>query len=337
MQAPTQPRRTPGFRPCEGCGEFLTAINELVSSGESHWQEPESSALPVVLVVGAPRSGTTVLMQWLRAVGLAVPSNLAARFSGNPLFAGMLQRLLTDPSLGFRDELAVGSGSDGFSSSYGKTRGLLAPHEFSFYFRRFFPVTVGEELTPEQLRRCDTAGFLEGLRRFGEALGAPVGVKAMLIQYHLRLFLGDRRVMVIHTVRDEPDNVVSLLGHRSVVAGDPREWISVRPPEYEWLRELSPVEQVSGQVHFTNQRILRQLAEFPAERVLRLSHDEFCREPRRLHDWLRDSFASVGWPWPRKYDGPDEFKVRHYDAESAEYRAAVAALARVRELAAASK
>jgi hypothetical protein len=276
-------------------------------------------------------------MQWLRAVGLAVPSNLAARFSGNPLFAGMLQRLLTDPSLGFRDELAVGSGSDGFSSSYGKTRGLLAPHEFSFYFRRFFPVTVGEELTPEQLRRCDTAGFLEGLRRFGEALGAPVGVKAMLIQYHLRLFLGDRRVVVMHTVRDEPDNVVSLLGHRSVVAGDPREWISVRPPEYEWLRELSPVEQVAGQVHFTNQRILQQLAEFPAERVLRLSHDEFCRDPRRLHDRLRESFASVGWPWPRQYHGPDEFKVRRYDAESAEYRAAVEALDRVQELAAASR
>lgn len=328
-------KRTSGYTAAAGVNDFLRAINELIARGEENVREPLEAECPVVLVVGAPRSGTTVLMQWLRAVGLAVPSNLAARFSVNPLFAGMLQRLLTDPSLGFRDELAVGSSSDGFSSSYGKTKGLLAPHEFSFYFRRFFPVTVGEELTPEQLSQCDTAGFLEGLRRFGEALGVPVGVKAMLIQYHLKLFLEDRRVVVIHTVRDEPDNVVSLLGHRSVVAGDPQEWISVRPPEYAWLRELSPVEQVAGQVHFTNQRIRQQLADFPADRVLRLHHEEFCGKPRRLHDWLRDSFAAAGWPWPRGYDGPDEFKVRRYDAESAEYRAAVDALAKVRELAAA--
>jgi hypothetical protein len=327
-------KRTSGFTAAAGVNDFLCAINELVGRGESNFREPVEAECPVVLVVGAPRSGTTVLLQWLRAVGLAVPSNLAARFSANPLFAGMLQRLLTDPCLGFRDELSLGQQADGFASSFGKTVGLLAPHEFSFYFRQFFPVTVGEELAPEQLARCDTGGFLEGLRRFGGALGAPVAVKAMLIQYHLGLFLDHRRVVIIHTVRDEPDNVVSLLAHRSMVAGDLQEWISVRPPEYGWLRELSPIEQVAGQVHFTNQRIAAQLGAFPAERVVRLDHDEFCREPRQLHGQLREKFAAVGWPWHGEYDGPSEFKLRRYDPESEEYREAAAALLRVQERAA---
>jgi hypothetical protein len=333
MQAPTQPRRTAGFRSPEGSGEFLTAINELVSSGESHWQEPEPSALPVVLVVGAPRSGTTVLMQWLKAVGLAVPSNLAARFSMNPRFAGMLQRLLSDPALGYRDELAISAPDDGFSSTYGKTRGVLAPHEFSFFFRRFFPVTVGEELSPEQLAACDTAGFLAGLRRFSGPLQAPAAVKAFLIQYHLGLFHHDPAVIIIHTVRHEPDNVISLLRHRRLVAEDVNEWISVRPPEYAWLRELPPAEQVAGQVHFTNLHIGQQLDGFPQERFIRLDHGDFCRHPAALHEALRARLAAAGCAWDKAYEGPESFTTRHYDPASAEYEETTAALDRVRRMA----
>jgi hypothetical protein len=333
MKPNDQPLRTSEFRPADSSAEFLAAINELVSAGERRAPAAVDDRLPIILVVGAPRSGTTVLMQWLKASGFAVPSNLAARFFPNPRFAGMLQRLLSDPSLGYRDELAVGAAGDSFSSVFGKTRGVLAPHEFSFYFRRFFPVTVGESLHPEQLGACDTAGFLAGLRGFGSALGSPPAVKGMLVQYDLSLFLADPRVIIIHTIRDEADNVVSLLSHRSSVAGDVREWISVRPPEYAWLRELSPVEQVAGQVHFTNIHLGCQLRSFPEERVLLLPHDDFCAHPARLHALLSEKLSAAGFEWTRPYDGPESFTARHYDPASVEYREAVAALGRVRELA----
>ena len=333
MNSRHYPKRTSEFRPAASSAEFLAAINELVSAGERHAPASADDRLPIILVVGAPRSGTTVLMQWLKACGFAVPSNLAARFSTNPRFAGMLQRLLSDPSMGYRDELAVGSPGDSFASSYGKTRGVLAPHEFSFFFRRFFPVTVGEALHLEQIGACDPEGFLAGLRGFGSALGAPPAVKALLIQYHLELFLADPRVIIIHTIRDEADNVVSLLGHRISVAGDVREWISVRPPEYEWLRDLSPVEQVAGQVHFTNLHIGRQLRRFPQERVLSLPHGDFCAHPARLHALLRERLSAAGFEWTRPYDGPESFTARHYDPASVEYREATAALERVRKMA----
>jgi hypothetical protein len=270
-------------------------------------------------------------MQWLKAVGLAVPSNLAARFSMNPRFAGMLQRLLSDPSLGYRDELAISAPDDGFSSTYGKTRGVLAPHEFSFFFRRFFPVSVGEELSPEQLAACDTAGFLAGLRRFSWSLQAPAAVKALLIQYHLGLFRHDPAVIIIHTVRHEPDNVISLLRHRRLVAEDVNEWISVRPPEYAWLRDLPPAEQVAGQVHFTNLHIGQQLNGFPPERFIRLDHGDFCRHPAALHEALRERLAAAGFASDKAYEGPAAFPEQRYDPASEEFQVACEALGRIQQ------
>jgi hypothetical protein len=334
MNSRHYPKRTSEFRPAASSAEFLAAINELVSAGERHAPASADDRLPIILVVGAPRSGTTVLMQWLKACGFAVPSNLAARFSTNPRFAGMLQRLLSDPALGYRDELSVGAPGDSFASSYGKTRGVLAPHEFTYFFRRFFPIGYeGVPLQPGQIKDCDPEGFLAGLRGFGSAFGSPPAVKGMLVQYNLELFLADPRVIIIHTIREEADNVVSMLGCRTSMAGDVREWISVRPPEYEWLRELSPAEQVAGQVHFTNLHIGRQLRRFPQERVLSLPHGDFCAHPARLHALLRERLSAAGFEWTRPYDGPESFTARHYDPASVEYREAAAALERVRKMA----
>lgn len=314
--------------------DFLAQINELVAVGEDNADVTLGSPNPLILVVGAPRSGTTVLMQWLQASGISVPSNIAARFPRNPYFAGLLQRLLSDPALNYRDELTIPPPDESFRSDYGKTRGPLSPHEFSFYIRRFFPVSVGERLTVEQLKQIDVAGFLRGLALFGAAVGTPVALKALLIQYHLELFADARHVIIVHVHRDEADNVCSLLAHRELVAGDAGEWISVRPPQYDYLVELAPVEQVAGQVHFTNREIEAQLVRFPVERVISLDHEAFCADPSALHGELQARLTVMGATPLPDYTGPASFKLARYDRGGERYRAATGALQRVARLAA---
>lgn len=322
-------KRTSEFRADQSVDEFLAELNALVLKGELAGRPSDPPAAPIFLILGAPRSGTTLLLQWLANIGCGYPSNLAARFWQAPYFAGMLQRLLTDQRLDFHDELAMPA-SENFASNYGKTTGPLSPHEFSFFIRRFFPVTVGERLTAEQRRLADVAGFIHELNLFNCALGSGVAMKGLLLQYELALFADFPQVHFIHVHRDEADNVCSILRHRDIVAGDRNEWISVRPPEYEWLKDLCPEEQVAGQVHFTNRWIRHQLADFPVERKISVSHEAFCRDPvsilRALHGrWdCCDPFSAVG------HNGPASFDVKTY-RNQVEYTSGEAALTKIRQ------
>lgn len=322
-------KRVSSFQAHSSITDFIESINEVVSSGEKNLGMGVGDNPPTFLVVGAPRSGTTVLMQWLNEVGVSVPSNLSARFSGNPYFAGLLQRLLTDSELNYRDELRIPEESDQFLSDYGKTRGLLSPHEFSFFFRRYFPVTVGECLSEEELSKSDPEGFVNGLGLFGTALASPVAVKALLIQYHLDLMNSFPNVFILHVHRDPIENVCSLYRYRKIVAGDLNEWVSVRPPQYEKLKRMSPIEQVAGQVHFTNQEILNQLRHFPSDRTLSLSHEHFCNSPESLFNVISDFCLSHGYELA-PYSGKEKFSIHAYDQRSETYSAARQALERVK-------
>lgn len=307
-------KRVQAFRPSPAAEDFLGELNRLVEHGEANVEPQVTPGVPVVLVVGPPRSGTTLLMQWLQNVGFGVPTNIAARFFSNPLFAGMLQRLLTEPELNFRDELTIPSSSQ-FESDYGKTAGPLSPHEFSYFFRRYFPVVVGEQLTAEQLARCDVKGFLEATDRFGSGVGRPVAMKALLVQYGLEVFSDAPNVVLLHSRRNEVDNVRSLFNHRERVAGNSSEWISVRPPGYEWLKDLSPLQQVAGQVALTNDSITRQLVKSPGLTSFTVEHSAFCADPSELHARLRarlvdDESGDIG-----AYAGPSSFTVRTYPAD----------------------
>jgi hypothetical protein len=319
-------KRVPAFSARPEATEFLEKINELVACGEENTHVEPGIKRPIFFVVGAPRSGTTLLMQWLQSIGVSVPTNVAARFSRNPLFAGMLQRLLIDSSLNYRNELTVSLPDAAYQSDYGKTSGLLSPHEFSFYIRRYFPVQVGEVLTADMLKQCDVDGFIHGLRLFSSALGTPLAIKALLIQYHLNLLMRCDDAFLIHVHRDEVDNTYSLFEHRIKVAGDAKEWISVRPPGYEWLKDLAPIQQVAGQVHFTNKAIRDQLGEFPEKRVIDCAHADFCSNPGNLYKRLANVVEDFCGEQLCAYVGPNSFTMKTYPKTSSVYQQAVKAL-----------
>lgn len=322
-------KRVNGFKAHSAAADFVNHLNYVVANGEANIDLTYDPLSPLFLVVGVPRSGTTVLMQWLEQSGISVPNNLSARFAGNPYFAGLLQRLLTDNRLNFRGELTIPKQPDFFASDYGKTRGLLSPHEFSFYFRRFFPVTVGEKLTEEQLVRCNPDGFVKGLALFSSALERPIAVKALLIQYHLDLFLPFPNVHILHVHRDLVENICSLYRHRKIVAGDVNEWISVKPPQYDFLKEMAPLEQVAGQVYYTNKEIIDHLEKFPENRVITCSHEEFCNNPNSLYENIASCCVfSKKYTLPL-YSGPQRFEIHSYDKKSSLYTDAKSALEKV--------
>ncbi|MCE9634683.1 MAG: sulfotransferase [Planctomycetes bacterium] len=314
---------------------LIATLADLLAPAEDRLVHPgDDVKRPLVLVVGAPRSGTTLMTQWLASTGaFAVPTNLLARFSRTPAVAARIQMLLTDPKYAIRDELfdlAPAGAAGGFASDLGKTRGALAPAEFAFFWRRFLPTQEIRALGPEGVAASDVAGLRASLAAIESAFGKPLAMKGMFLQYDIADFAPLLpKAVFLHVRRGPVRNVTSLLEARERYHGDRRVWYSAKPRETESLLGLDPVRQVAGQVVHTVRAIRRGLAAVPTERWIDVPYERFCADPRSSWDALRAKLAALGDD-PGPYTGPLNFaasRERVADAAlDAEIRAALAEL-----------
>ncbi len=277
----------------------------LAPAEEAAQQAPASRAWPLVLVVGAPRSGTTLMMQWLAASGaFSYPSNLLSRFFAAPTVGARIQQLLCDPAYSHGEELEGLARPFDFSSDLGKTRGPLAPHEFWYLWRRFLP-TVDIEPLGDRAGEADWAGLRSAFSGMAEVFGRPFACKGMMVQYDLELACEHLpEAVVLFVERDQEANAASLLRARERFFGDRSHWYSARPPNAAELETLPPTEQVHGQVRATNEHIVASLATLPGRRHLHVSYESFCDDPSAVWRALRERVDGL----PQTHPGPTEFK-----------------------------
>lgn len=269
---------------------------------------------PLILIVGAPRSGTTLLSQWLASSGeCSYPSNLISRFYSAPAIGALVQQMLFSADHQFRDEFhdLQLDGGEAFQSELGKTSGVLAPNEFWYFWRRFFPYGDIQQLPAEAFDAVDQARLLRELGEFEAVSGLPLAMKGMCFNWNLpqlqRLLPG---VLFINVVREPVATAASLLGARERFYGDRSAWYSFRPPEYEWLQHRPVEEQVVGQVYFTRQAVAQGLLEVPAERQITVSYETFCAEPFAFHRQLSERLETLGGHPFGDYRGVKAFQSR---------------------------
>ena len=148
----------PGFARNADLEKLLAELNTLLGNAEDQVLEDfHHPRFPLVMVVGAPRSGTTLMMQWLANSGaFAYPSNLLSRFYQAPYIGAKIQQLLTDPRFAFRDELQEWRQMEpNWENELGKTSGTLAPNEFWYFWRRFFSYPDVQFLDDAALAQVD--------------------------------------------------------------------------------------------------------------------------------------------------------------------------------------
>lgn len=284
--------------------ELLAPLNEPIIAG---FRMPEN---PVVLVMGLPRSGTTVFMQWLAASGqFSYPTNLLSRFFAAPAIGAKLQLLLTDPLYDFRGELWDLAAATGFESSLGKTRGALAPNEFWYFWRRFFPLEVAAPLPARGVTTADTSRFVAEVAALESILDKPFAMKGGLLSFDVPLL--DRlfeRLVLVHIRREPFFNMQSLLESRRTYYGSLDGWYSIRPPEYEWLRQEDPYTQVAGQVYFSDRALTAGMQGVAGDRKLELDYEAFCADPAAAFRAIAARFSAQGRPLDATYRGPEMFE-----------------------------
>ena len=295
----------PEYRKNSDLDAFLKHLHHVLQPSESlATKEFHKPKLPVVFVIGAPRSGTTLLMQWLANSGqFCYPTNVLSRFYGAPYIGSLIHRLLLDPDLQYRQEfLELHEPRLNFDSFLGKTNGVREPNEFWYFWRRFFPVDVPRPLATVE-GEIDTEGFVRGLAAIESVFELPFAAKGMPLQYDLDVLASVLdRVIFVYTRRSFAHNVESLLRVRERLYGDPSTWYSAKPAEYDQLREFDPLMQVVGQVELTNRALDRQITS-TAIQAVEVDYESFCANPTQTRDQLAQSMSSLGYDldtsqWP---------------------------------------
>ncbi len=295
----------------ESLEELLEEINGLLGPVEEKIiVDYHMPRYPVTFVVGAPRSGTTLMMQWLAVTSrFAYPTNMLSRFYKAPYIGALIQQLFTAPEFNYGNEILDFAHEISFASRLGKTRGALAPNEFWYFWRRFTPNSELRYVDEASLQQMDHGGFVAELAAMESVFDKPLAMKGMILELNIP-FLSSilDKVLFLFIKRHPVYNAQSLLESRLRFFGDRQAWYSVKPPEYERLKGLDPIEQVVGQVYFTNRAIEEGLEQIDAVRGLTVSYERFCADPGEVFRQLGLKLADQGYDDLGEYAGPTAFQ-----------------------------
>lgn len=303
-------QRTGEFQRNTKLEQILREVNELIGAADGEvirqYTAPET---PVVLVIGAPRSGTTLMMQWLAATGaFSYPTNLLSRFYSAPYLGARIQQVLTDPVCAHGRELFDLSGEVAFASRLGKTEGALSPNEWWYWWRRYTPNSELRWLTPEEESAVDAARLARDMAALEAVFGKPFAAKGMILQYNLQTLLAALpKVIFLHIRRDPFYAAQSILQARERFYGTRDTWYSVKPRAFEWLKDCDCCAQVAGQVLCTVRDIEQQFAAMAPAHHLTVEYEKFCGNPAQTYADLSERFESQNASALPAYAGPGHF------------------------------
>jgi len=292
---------TEKFRKDVEAENILTRMNDSLLALERSLYVETDRSVPILFILGVPRSGTTLLYQLISScLDIGYVDNLIARFWRAPVCGIKLsQQVLPKRPL------------SSFRSQFGRTDGLHEPHEFGYFWH--------EKLKYEEMHERDKA-FEESINwddlrttllNMANAFGKSIVFKYFPIGWHIekiRSILPKSRFVYIE--RDPVDNALSLLKLRRKFLGDINKWCSAKPKEYEWLQDEPPWRQVAGQVVFLQNSFNRNILNYGSDAVVKLKYDALCKNPEKsleiIRAKLKEAGANVGW----RYNPPSKFSVK---------------------------
>jgi len=289
---------------------LLAELSQLLSPVESEIEKQFNlPLLPPLLLVGNPRSGTTLFMQFLAATGnFAVPTNLLSRFYYAPYLGAKIQLLLADSRFNYKNELQDLTAGAEFKSSLGKTVGALAPSEFYHFWRRFLPNYDPEYLSEESCNLIDQDGLRKGVAAIEYVFGKPFAAKALILQYNIDLLLRIfEKSLIVYIERNPFFIMQSVFLAREDFYGDRDIWWSVKPKEYEMLRNMDIYHQIAGQTWFTKTSIENSFNSIPECNQLTIDYETLCANPLDVYRKIYDKYACLGISLTKEYIGPSLF------------------------------
>jgi hypothetical protein len=231
-------------------------------------QEPQRSDRPLVLIVGPPRSGTTLVSQVLaRALRVSLFTNLNAMFPRSPLSAAKLFARWQPPPQG------------PVQSLYGVTPRLNDVNDGFHVWDRF--LGTNRYYAPNRISDASVRGMQEFFGRWTAITGLPLLTKNnrnLACAAELARALPNAYFICVR--RDPLPMAQSLLKARRWIQGDAESpWGLFARDARETASSLASVDAVADQVNQLTRTMGEQRARVDASRWLDLDYEDFCRSP----------------------------------------------------------
>ena len=291
--------RSNEFKPTPKLDNLITELRRILEPVQEQLNKQyQAPKYPVVVVLGNPRSGTTILTQILAGTGyFAYPTNFLSRLAYAPWIGAMIQQMLFNPVYDFRGELSDIQSASGFTSTLGKTIGTLAISEFFHFWRKFFPTHDPGYIPEELLEKVDVDRMRSELASIESVFNKPFMSKGKMMQHNITFFAEKvPELFFIHIKRDPMYVMQSVMMSRRKYYGTDKIWWSVKPKEFEFLAQMPPTYQVAGQVLYTLQDIDHGLESVNESRKMIFSYESLCENPKQIFKELQIKFSQYGYP-----------------------------------------
>ena len=294
-------------------------LNDLINELKNHLNPIQkkirdiysSCKYPTLFIIGAPRSGTTILLQWIASLGMfSYPSNFLTRFAFSPYIGALVQNMIFDKKFDFHGDFSDIQSDINFSSDLGKSKGALATNEFQHFFRNYMKNPDPSYIDQPELENVDWNGIRSGIASVESVFGKPFVTKATMLQFNIdRLFKSMTNSIFLYIERQPIYNIQSILIAREKYYNDRNAWWSVCPKEYYSLKKLDYYHQIAGQVYFTNKSIVDNLKKIPDSNQIKIKYEYFCKDPESVFNELKIKFSNNGYIIDHKYTGAKGFEV----------------------------
>lgn len=229
--------------------------------------------LAPILILGCPRSGTTLLYEFITTTfRTAYPSNAASLLYRAPVLATRLAQAI------------VPAHTARFKSDLGYVGGLLAPSEAGALIRYWLT-------GPDPLVRTDPALLIRQVAGLVQLMGGPLVLKNLhLEEASDQLLATFPQCRIIRMRRDWRFTAQSILAARRREFGSETVWLGPKPPGYEKLLGETPERQVAWQITQI-ERWIDNLSEKldVGSPMLECEYKELCARPRAFAEQLRGS------------------------------------------------
>lgn len=244
--------------------------------------DAKPSEQPVVLIVGAPRSGTTLVYQTLaRYLDVSYVTNLMSMFPRAPISGSRLFRWLPARR------------SSDFQNFYGQTAGLDGPNDgFSIWNKwlgndRYVPCTDLSDAEKAQMRQF----FAEWSGSFGkpflnknnrntgclDLLSRVLPQSYFIVVRRNPLLVAQSLITAREQVQGDKSVGWGLHSHSSDVSADPLQY----------------VDDVCDQILEIERQLDDQIKDIPKDRLVEITYEGFCEDPTSAIRWIGQQIPGV--------------------------------------------
>ncbi|MBW1978980.1 MAG: sulfotransferase [Deltaproteobacteria bacterium] len=241
----------------------------------------------ILLILGAPRSGSTLLNQVLVSrLDLGYPSNLMARFYEAPAVGAFLQKLLIKDRI---KDLRK------YKSIHGVTELIEEPHEFGYFWSRHLAVSEDvHEPNENEIHAVNIRNLDNELQTIISIFNKSVIFKCLLVNFFIPVLKQIPNILFIDLQRNPIELARSIWLVRQERLGNVEKWWSLRPRNYSFLKRLTPAQQIAGQILAIRASIANGLSCVEENRKLTVSYENLIRNPEAVIDRTVEKIFRLG-------------------------------------------